>query len=62
MTFSSGDSLTAGNGNGQVGSAQSIQGFTNNLTGTWRWMAASGSISAGGGDTAFAYGLLVRIS
>ena len=62
VTFSSGGTFTAGAGNGQVGSAHSSGTFTNNLTGTWRWMAASGSISAGGGDTAFAFGLLVRVS
>jgi hypothetical protein len=62
VTFSSGGSLTAGSGNGQVGSAHSSGTFTNNLTGTWRWMGAPGSISAGGGDTAFAYSLLVKIS
>jgi len=62
VTFSSGETFTAGSGNGQVGSAHTTQSFTNNLTGTWRWMAAPGVISAGGGDNAFAYGLLVRVS
>jgi hypothetical protein len=62
VTFSSGGTFTAGTGNGQVGSASGASGFTNNLTGTWRWMAAPGSVSAGGGDTAFVYGLLVRVS
>ena len=62
VTFSSGSTFTAGAGNGQVGSAHSNGSFTNNLTGTWRWMGAPGSVSAGGGDTAFVYSLLVRVS
>lgn len=59
-SLTAGSSYAAGSGDGQIRSATPNSGtLSNNLSGTWRWMAASVSVVSCGG---IVYGIGVRVS
>ena len=57
-SITAGSTYSAGTGTGQVQSTAIGMGSSNNLSGTWRWMGASGTI----GPCGSAVGIAVRVS
>jgi hypothetical protein len=60
ISAASGSNYSAGSGVNQVRSVSS-QGVTNNLSGTWKWMASPGSIVGNFGPNSV-IGLICRVS
>lgn len=58
FSITAGSTYSAGSGTGQVQSNATGIGSSNNLSGTWRWMGASGTI----GPCGSAVGIAVRIA